>query len=222
MTAKNIKFQWVSPESLKNNPWNTNVVSLENEEKIEESIERFDLYKPIIVRTLENGSFEIIGGQHRNAAAIRKGVEKVPIANLGMISDTRAKEISLVDNARYGVDDALQLSNLLQNLDTANELSDFLPYTGEEFEQMISVDSIDLDDLNIDMDEQEDEDEPVHSPTVTIQTHQIMRFKVPIEDAQNVTDCIDSIIKNQSFTDSDSLTNAGDALVYLISKFSEK
>ena len=43
-----------------------------------------------------------------------------------------------------------------------------------------------------------------------------MRFKVPIEDAEFVTALIERTRKTQRFTDEDSLTNAGNALVHLL------
>ncbi|MFH3733079.1 chromosome partitioning protein ParB, partial [Acinetobacter baumannii] len=59
--------------------------------------------------------------------------------------------------------------------------------------------------------------EEVELPKTTkVQTHQIMRFKVPIEDVDAITKLIEKTIKAQGFTESDSLTNAGDALVYLL------
>ena len=45
--------------------------------------------------------------------------------------------------------------------------------------------------------------------------YQVMRFKVPVDDADFVRGVIDGICERQGFISSDSLTNAGDALVWL-------
>lgn len=213
MTTKKLqRIEWVDPSTLKKNDWNTNVVSPDNEAKIEEAIDRFGYFKPILVRTLPNGTKEILGGEHRTDAAIRRG-EQVPIIDLGPLDDVKAKEISLVDNGRYGVDDSLKLAELLGTLGDQDELSSFLPYSDAELTSIFSVSSIDIDDLSLPDD---DDEEPVLPPSAPkVQTHQVMRFKIPLEDVDDVTHVIEEIMKEHGFTESDSLTNAGDALVYL-------
>jgi ParB-like chromosome segregation protein Spo0J len=206
------------PSSLVPNPWNSNVVSPDNEAKLEESIKRFGMFKPIVVRELDDGSLQIIGGEHRAAAATRLGLKKVPAINLGRISDEKAKEISVVDNGRYGADNALQLAELLDGLGNVEELSSFMPYTEADLASIFSSVNIALDDLDI---PDIDETAPVLPKEKPIQTHQIMRFKVPVDDSSFITDLIERTMKVQKFTESDSLTNAGDALVYLLKKAQE-
>ena len=48
-----------------------------------------------------------------------------------------------------------------------------------------------------------------------------MRFKLEIEDAENVSNIIEDIQRNQGFSGSDGLTNAGDTLVWIINKARE-
>ena len=115
------------------NPWNTNVVSPENQSKIEESIKRFGMFKPLVVRTLSDGRLEILGGQHRWEAAKALGIEQVEVVDLGEIDDKKAKEISLVDNGRYGVDDGLRLSELLREL---GDVEEYLPYSEADLNQI--------------------------------------------------------------------------------------
>lgn len=203
----------MSPHLLKPNKWNTNIVSPENEKKIEKSIQRLGLFKPVIVRELIDGTLEILGGEHRAQAAIRLGMKEVPVTNLGNISDKKAKEISLIDNGRYGADDSLQLGLLLEELGNSSELAEFLPYSEADLNEIFSSRSIELDMLDMD----DDEDVELAAPTVSkpIQTHQIMRFKVPYEDAPVVQAVIESIMKRQGYSQEDSLTNAGHALVHI-------
>ena len=223
MKTNSLEIQQVSPLDLKPNSWNTNVVSVENEAKIEASMDRYGIFKPILVRTLDSGDFEILGGAHRTEAAIRKGIDLVPIINLGNLDDSRAKEISLVDNGRYGADDALKLTDLLNSLDSSHdEFSTFLPYSNDEIESLFSTTIIALDDLDLDDDEDLDS-EPVTLPTNTNKSQtQIMRFKVNIEDAESVTKMFETIMKDQELTEEDSLTNAGDALVWLVNHYEDK
>lgn len=198
---------------LNPNPWNTNVVTPENEDKIEASLKRFGMFRPIITRVLKDGSREILGGEHRWTVAQKLGYKTVPIIDLGVISDQKAKEIGLVDNGRYGEDDALALGELLKELGTTDEILGFLPYSGEEIESLFSSSSIFLEDLDIPDDGGSLPDLPMSK---TAQTHQIMRFKVPIEDSDFVQKLIDSTMKHQNFTGDDSMTNAGNAIVHLL------
>lgn len=210
-----IKTEMIDPTRLSPNPWNTNMVSPENEAKLEESIKRFGMFKPIVVRELEDGAIEILGGEHRCQVAVKLGFKEVPVINLGQIDDNQAKEIGLVDNGRYGSDDTLQLASLLGDLGiSAEELSTFMPYSESEFATIFSSVNIELDDLDL----PDDMESPSMPSTKPQQTHQIMRFKVPVDDAQAVSDLIERTMKEQRYTDEDSLSNAGNALVHLLTQ----
>jgi hypothetical protein len=208
-------LQNVDPHQLQPNPWNTNVVGPDNEAKIDASVQRLGMFKPIVVRTLADGTLQILGGAHRRDSAIRLGLPTVPVVNVGTVSDKKAKEIGLVDNGRYGNDDTIALSKLLDELGTPGELGEFLPYTDTDFESIFATSNIALDDLDdLDLD---DTAGPVTTPaTRAPQTHAIMRFKVPVEDVDTITAKINAVKKRQRFDDEDSLTNAGNALVHIL------
>jgi ParB/RepB/Spo0J family partition protein len=211
--TNNIKLEMLAPDQLKPNPWNTNIVSPENQHKLEESVKRFGVFKPILVRELTDGTLQIIGGEHRWDAAKSLGHAQVPVVNLGRISDKKAKEIGLVDNGRYGADDTLQLASLLEDLGVAaDELASFMPYSESDFNSIFSSVNIALDDLDLD----DDAELPTLPAQKPAQTHQIMRFKVPLEDVGALSDLIEKTMKEQRFTDEDSLSNAGNALVHLL------
>lgn len=207
-----LKYIDVPIHTLTPNPWNTNVVTPENEQKIEHSLKRFGMYRPLIVRETKTG-YEIIGGQHRWQVAKKLGYTTVPVINLGVIDDSRAKEIGLVDNGRYGEDDTLALAELLKDLGDTDELLEFLPYSGDELESIFASTSIALDDLDLNDD---DEKIPELPMSKAAQTHQIMRFKVPVGDAAFVQRRIEMTMKQHGFSDDDSMMNAGHALVVLL------
>jgi len=203
------------PRTLQPNPWNTNVVSPDNEAKIDESIKRLGMFKPIVVRTLDDGALQILGGAHRRDSAIRLGMKKVPVINLGSIDDKKAKEIGLVDNGRYGADDTLQLAELLDSLGAPEDLAKFMPYTDADFASIFSSVNIALDDLDLPDDDGAAPSAPAPKPA---QTHAVMRFKVPLGDDQMISEAVARVMKQQGFTEADELTNAGDALVHIFKK----
>lgn len=208
------KAQMADPRKLRPNPWNTNVVDAANEAKLEESLKKFGMFKPVIVRELPTGEMEILGGEHRAGAAVRLGIKDIPIMNLGPLGDAEAKKIGLVDNGRYGNDDTLQLAALLKELGDIDDLASFMPYSDQDFNNIIEAADIDLDDLTA-----LPELDPSAKPAPLLAappTHTMMRFKVPIEDAERIGELINHVIKIQGLSGSDSLTNAGDALVHLL------
>lgn len=201
------------------NPWNTNVVSPENQSKIEESVRRFGMFKPLVVRTLTDGRLEILGGQHRWEAAKALGIEQVEVVDLGQIDDKKAKEISLVDNGRYGVDDGLRLSELLREL---GDVEEYLPYSEADLNQIFTAATVDFDSIGMEEESDAELEKKVEELTRKAPDFQIMRFKVPVADAQLIKDVIDGIIKLQGLKDSDSLVNAGDALVFLCGRLKDE
>jgi ParB family transcriptional regulator, chromosome partitioning protein len=189
-------------------------MTVENEAKLDESLKRFGVYKPIVVRPHAEGGFEILGGQHRWEAARRAGYEDVPFVNVGPVTDTVAKEIGLADNGRYGEDDTLALSRLLKELG-AEDVGSFLPYTEGELETILAASSIDIDEL----DRLDETPMPDLSGAGIGATHQVMRFKVPVEDVAWITSAIERRQREQGFTTEDSMTNAGNAFVDLMKAY---
>lgn len=215
-----VEYLTVPIGDLRKNTFNSNKVSVINEEKIRKSIERNGLFKPVIVRTVSGvPGYEIIGGEHRWEQAKELGYSDIPVANLGEIPDAKAKEISVIDNARYGADDTIMFAEILKQIGDVDEISHFLPYGDADLSAIFAASNIALDDLDSDfkIDESDEvPDEPV-APKPT-KTHTIMRFKIGLADAERLTALIAKTQKDQGLTTADELTNAGDALVHLLSE----
>lgn len=210
-----MKLVSVDPSTLTANPWNSNVVSEVNEQKLEASIERLGNFKPVLVRELPDGSLQILGGEHRWGAELRRGTKEINVINLGVITDNQAKEISLADNERYGEDDQEALEQLLKSLSSADELHTFLPISDDEFDSFWSKENINLDDLDLDDDDLDSAVQPINTPA-SAPTHRVIRFKIPVADADRVTAMIEGEQKKNGFTTCDALTNAGDALINIL------
>lgn len=213
------KMLELDPKLLSPNTWNTNIVSPDNETKLEESIKRNGVFKPVIVREVD-GRYEILGGEHRWQVAVKLNLPTVPVMNLGPIDEKRAKEISIIDNSRYGADDTLSFAELLKSLGDTADLLTFLPFGDEDLSSIFSSSFIELDDLDIDgnFDKKAEEEEEAPEPpqAKAPKTHTLMRFKVSLGDAERLTALLARTMKNQGFTTEDDLTNAGDALVHLL------
>jgi len=210
-----LNFQYIDPKLLVPNPWNSNVMSRENEAKLTESLKRNEMFDAVIARELDDGTYQILGGEHRTKIATKLKKKEIPVIVLQNISDNRAREISLAHNARYGSDDSLKLSELFNSLEDSKILANILPYSEIEIDTWMSATKIDLD-LLVPLDDDDLGEPQKPEPTSAPKTHTIMRFKVPIEDAAQIEDIIKNVIKVNGFKDSDSLTNAGDALVHIL------
>ena len=139
----------------------------------------------------------------------------IMVIDLGGISDAKAKEIGLLDNSRYGVDDSLSLAGLLKDIGDAEQLAKFLPWSENDLNSIFSTVDIELDELALAekvLTEPDGEPASARAP----KTHTIMRFKVPLGDAEGIASLIARTQKRFGLTSSDDLTNAGDALVQLL------
>ena len=210
-----VQIVHLPPDSLTPNPWNTNKLGSEAEKKLAASILEFGVYKPIICRELEDGSLQILGGEHRSRAAARMGLATVPVVNLGQITDIRAKALGLADNGQYGQDDATGLAALLAELKLEDGLLDILPYTEEDLAGIFASTRIDLDDISLDDDAPASAlPDPGDLPARATITHELMRFKVPVEDRDWVQKMFEAVIRDKGLkAEQDSLVAAGMALV---------
>ncbi len=213
-----LSITYISPKKLKKNQWNTNKVSIENEEKLDKSLKEYGLFKPILCRTV-NDELEIIGGEHRVESAIRNGISEIPIINLGNISDDKAKKMGLIDNGRYGSDDFVELQELINSLESPNELLEVLPYSFEDFEGIFKADEIDLDNIPSfeENSEIEDSDETENNFVQKLpETHAIVKFKIPLEFLQDLNNKIKNKEQELNTEYGDSLVNAGNDLLALL------
>jgi len=213
-----MKLLHLDPRGLSPNPWNPNHVSPDGMEKLTESLRRHGWVKPALVREIDAG-YEILGGQHRVEAAIYLGHTTVPAINLGQVSDDRAKEIGLIDNARYGSDDADELSRLIEEIGGQDIVAEFLPFSESELAALAT--DVSLDDIDDVIEGKDPAGETEETPKPKPKTHSIMRFKISVEDEDRVRALIEEIKLEQGFVDDDDLTNAGDALVYLVKQLEE-
>lgn len=209
----------LDPRILKPNPWNPNVVDPANRAKIRRSIEQEGFFRPLLVRELEDGTYEIIGGEHRCEIVIELGMATIPVVNLGRIDDAKAKRLTLLDNARYGQDDADRMAQLFADdgMGSLQELLQVLPMEDAEISAYLNRNLDDFEDLDAEIAAELGDDEiDLSAPDKPSKTHQVLRFKVALADAELVLNRINEIRRVQGFSGSDDLTNCGDALVWLI------
>lgn len=80
---------------------------------------------------------------------MEQGISTVPVISVGKINDLVAKQMSLVDNERYGEDDQVALQRLIEEIQSEIDyrLSDIAPYDDEMAATLAKASVIDLEAL---------------------------------------------------------------------------
>lgn len=183
------------------------------EARLEASLKEFGFIKPVLCRRLPNGSLQIIGGEHRVRKAAEMGIDTVPVVVRDGVSDICAKALGLADNGRYGEDDALKLASILGEMDQS--MLELLPFDEGDLAGIFASSDLNLDDLGFD-DAETDPLPSADAPRPTI-THELMRFKVPVEDRDRVEKFLQHVIQVKGLgAESDSMVAAGMALVEIV------
>jgi ParB family chromosome partitioning protein len=208
----------LDPRTLTPNPFNSNRVSPENMRKLARSIKDLGFITAVVCRELPDGSLQILGGQHRVETAVDMGLKSVPVINVGRIDDVKAKKIGLVDNARYGSDDTISLARIFEDIGLSSEaLAELLPFSQQDFDTISHAVDIDLDALDM---MNGDDAEPIDLDEVRApkppRTHEVMKFRLAMGDAERVRLLVEKTLKAEGLSDEDELTAAGSALAFLL------
>lgn len=145
------KLLWVPLDRLRANPWNPNRMDDFMFNKEMESIKKFGVAQPIVVRDHEDDLFEIIDGEHRLRALDHLGWEQAPVWNMGQVPDTLAKQLTVVLNEIKGSPEKSKMSDLLKDLlssETTESLLTVLPFSKEKFDELVDVPSFDWDSFD--------------------------------------------------------------------------
>jgi len=139
---------YIAPiDDLAPNGWNYNVQSSAVFSKLCKAITRHGFTKPIIVcqepfAARSPNALKIIDGEHRWRAAKLLGMMTVPVVDLGIIPDERAKELTIILNELAGEPDEGRLSDLLRDVattSTVQDLLDVMPYAPSQLDAYLSA-----------------------------------------------------------------------------------
>lgn len=136
----NIKI--VDINEVRLNDWNPKLENTPEYKQIVESIQVNGFKQPIIVRQVEGlTGYEVCDGCQRLTACKELGFDKIYIYNLGEISESEAKSITIWMEQRVNFDE-LSLAPLIVEL---NNLEMNIPYTEEQvqdFTNMLNFDFV--------------------------------------------------------------------------------
>lgn len=131
----------VSIDTLVPNTWNFNEQPEVMFEHQKAAIVTHGLMKPITVREVGK-RFEILNGYHRWLACKELQVKKVPINNLGEVSDGEARLYTALLNEITGQADVVRKSQIIERLyesDHWEQIQNSLPMDGQEMENYLAI-----------------------------------------------------------------------------------
>lgn len=135
-------FTDIDVELLVKADWNYKQDDEYKKSKLINNFEANGQVENIIIRDLDDGTYEIVNGNHRYDVMVEVGLSKCHVYNLGIISKAQAMRIALETNeTRFLSDDeklAVTIDELLEAYDIT-DLSSTLPWTEDEIESMKST-----------------------------------------------------------------------------------
>jgi len=144
---KDLAVTIVAIEQLEPNPWNPNVQSDFIFEKEKNSIKKFGFIDPITVREFLGNKLQIIDGEYRWKAAKELAIKQVPVINLGQVSDSVAKKLTLILNETKGEYDPFRAGQLIKGVlehESMEEVVLDLPLKQDEIDNLLELTKFDL------------------------------------------------------------------------------
>ena len=142
------------------NPWNPNQMDKKTLKAEKESIEKYGVVAPIIVRPLKN-KYQIIDGEHRYRVCNDLGYKKIPSVIIDGLEDKDAKKLTIILNETKGQHDKIELGKLLGELETdfGDNLKIGLPFTNDDLKDLIEFGNVEWDKYEgLELDKESDEE----------------------------------------------------------------
>ncbi len=128
-------------DNLKEAPWNANEMDLRMLDHLAESISRYGMVQNLVVRPLEDGTYEVLSGNQRLRVLRDRGKTTVPCMVINL-DDTQARLLAQALNRVHGEDDlGLKAELVREVLDTRSreEVLALLPETAESLTELASL-----------------------------------------------------------------------------------
>lgn len=109
-----IKMEYININTIKPNNYNPKKMTIEEEDEIKKSIERFGIVDPLIINSAENRDGFLIGGHQRYKIYKKLGYKKVPVIKLKIKDIEKEKELCLRLSKNIGSWDINLLANFTE------------------------------------------------------------------------------------------------------------
>lgn len=133
-------------DRLKQAAWNPNSMNARDLARLQESITRYGWVVPLVVRPLENGSYEVMSGSQRLTIAEQLGLESASCV-VADLDDAHARLLAQALNHLHGEDDlglrAELLRTVLEHLPQEDVLA-VLPESAESLTELAALGQQDM------------------------------------------------------------------------------
>ena len=160
MSKYKINNQEIDIKLITKNPWNPNQMDKKTLKAEKESIEKYGVVAPIIVRPLKN-KYQIIDGEHRYRVCNDLGYKKIPSVIINGLENKDAKKLTIILNETKGSNDKIELGKLLGELekDFGDNLKIGLPFNNDDLNDLIKFGNVEWDKYEgLDMNKESDEE----------------------------------------------------------------
>jgi ParB family transcriptional regulator, chromosome partitioning protein len=195
-------------EKLNHAPWNPNQLDSAGIERLTESLSRYGLVEPLVVRKIKDNEFEVLSGNQRLKAIASLGYKTVPCVILNL-NDAEAMLLAQALNNLHGEDDQVMKGNLIKTVLSSIPEDKVLSLLPETAESLKSITQFNQEDLAEHLQAWQE-----------AQAARLKHMIVQLTDNQHslVQDAIKRIMPNVKEDDSGSPNNRGTA-IFLLCKF---
>ena len=127
-------------------PWNPNQMDERMMERLRESISRYGLVEPLVVRPLDDSLYEVLSGNQRLRVLQSMDLKSVPCVAVEL-DDTRAMLLAQALNGLRGEDDLALKGALLKEILSGvseDEVLSLLPETTESLKSLSMINEMDF------------------------------------------------------------------------------
>jgi len=136
----------ISLTELRPAPWNPNQMDERMMERLRESISRYGLVEPFVVRPLDDSLYEVLSGNQRLRVLQGMDLKSVPCVVVEL-NDTKAMLLAQALNGLRGEDDLALKGALLKEILSSvseDEVLSLLPETTESLKSLSLINEMDL------------------------------------------------------------------------------
>jgi len=160
MSKYKTRNQIVKINLIKKNPWNPNQMDKKTLKAEKESIQKYGVVAPIILRPLKD-KYQIIDGEHRFVVCTGLGYKQIPSVIIDGLEDKDAKKLTIILNETKGQNNKIELGKLLGALevDFGEDLKIGLPFNDDDLKDIIDFGKVEWDKYEgLDMNKESDEE----------------------------------------------------------------
>lgn len=133
-------------DELTEAPWNSNQMDEAMMERLKESVSRYGLVEPLVVRPIDDGQYEVLSGNQRLKVLEEMNLKTVPCIVVNL-DDANAMLLAQALNGLRGEDDLSLKGALLKEILSSvpeYEVLSLLPETAESLKSLSTINETDL------------------------------------------------------------------------------